>query len=91
MEFLVCLLWVCVAQLCWGKRYHCYEWEEHVHQRDVGNQLQLPMRLRIEHTDDESRAQSGELRLLRLPRCCKALWELNTKYRPGSKAVHARD
>lgn len=55
---------------------------------DVDNQLELPMCLRIEHTDDESRVQSGELRLLR---CCEALWELNTKYRPGSKAVLARD
>lgn len=88
MEFLVCLLWVCVAQLCWEKRYHCYEWKKHVHQRNVDNQLELPMRLRIEHADEESRVQSGELRLLQ---CCGALWELNTKYRPGSKAVPARD
>lgn len=82
------MLWVCIAHLCWEKRCHCYEWKELVHQRDVDDQLELPMRLRTEHTDDESRVRSGELRLLR---CCEALWELNTKYRPGSKAVLARD
>lgn len=57
MEILVCLLWLCVAQLCGEKRYHCYEWKEHVHQRNVDNQLELSMRLRIEHTDEESRVR----------------------------------
>ncbi|KAK7831157.1 hypothetical protein U0070_020377 [Myodes glareolus] len=48
------------TKLCWEKRYHCYEWKEHVHQRNVENQLELPMRLRTEHTDEESRVRAPE-------------------------------